>query len=140
MTGPVNDSPKTTTIPSTGTYKGYICPSVDSGKKSPTKIGIHYNGCYNSTTYTCTGSTCTCTGHLNCTCSGSGSKKNCKQPTGYFEHAWTKTRIAANGMAASPIAALQQIHSRTTIERLRHRAPASPIRCFRRNKTPIARR
>ena len=89
-TGPVNDSPKTTSIPSSGTYKGYICPSVDSGKKSPTKIGIHYNGCYDSTTYTCTGGTCTCTGHLNCTCTGSGSKKNCKQPTGYFEHAWIK--------------------------------------------------
>ena len=89
-TGPVNNSAKTTSIPNSGAYKGYICPSVDSGKKSSTKIGIYYNGCYNSSTYTCTGSTCTCTGHSNCSCTGSGSKKKCKQPTGYFEHAWIK--------------------------------------------------
>jgi len=86
--GPANNSATTSTIPSSGTYSGYICPDVDGGNKDSTKIGLYYNGCYNSTTYVCTGSSCTCTGHSNCTCSGSGSTKKCKQPTGYYEHAW----------------------------------------------------
>jgi hypothetical protein len=88
--GPVNNSPKVSRIPNSGPYKGYICPSVDSGRKDRTKIGIYYNGCYNSTTYNCTGSSCTCTGHQNCSCTGSGSRKTCKQPNGYYEHAWIK--------------------------------------------------
>lgn len=72
----------TNTIPNSGTYKGYICPSQDSG------TGSYYNGCYNSTTYTSTGSSATCTGHSNCSCSGSGSNKTCKTNSGYYEHAW----------------------------------------------------
>jgi Flp pilus assembly protein TadG len=87
-TGPVNGSSTTGTIPSSGTYKGYICPSVDSGQVNAVQGGIYYNGCYTSSTYTCTGSACTCTGHNNCSCSGSGNNKTCKQPNGYFEHAW----------------------------------------------------
>ncbi len=72
----------TSTIPSSGTYAGYICPSQDGG------TGSYYNGCYNSTTYTNTGSSATCTGHSNCSCSGSGSGKTCKTNSGYYEHAW----------------------------------------------------
>ncbi len=72
----------TSTIPSSGTYKGYICPGVDSSS------GNYYNGCYNSTTYSSTGSSATCTGHSNCSCSGSGSNKSCKTNNGYYEHAW----------------------------------------------------
>ncbi len=103
-TGPVNNSAKATSIPSSGAYKGYICPSVDSGRKNATKIGIYYNGCYNSTTYTCTGSSCSCTGHANCSCSGSGSNKTCKQPTGYLR------------------ARLDQEHRPQQMERLRDRS------------------
>lgn len=40
--GPVNASAKTSTIPSSGTYKGYICPGVDGSTHSL------YNGCWNS--------------------------------------------------------------------------------------------
>jgi Flp pilus assembly protein TadG len=72
----------TNTIPSSGTYKGYICPGVDSGS------GSYYNGCYDSTTYSSTGSSATCSGHSNCSCSGSGSSKSCKTNSGYYEHAW----------------------------------------------------
>jgi Flp pilus assembly protein TadG len=53
-------------IPSSGTYKGYICPSIDSGNRNQLKASVYYNGCYNST---------------NCT--GSGSSLNC-------QHAWVK--------------------------------------------------
>jgi Flp pilus assembly protein TadG len=87
-TGSANGSATTTTIPSSGTYKGYICPSIDNGQVNSLMLGIYYNGCYNSSTYTCTGSTCTCTGHSSCTCTGNGSSKNCKQPATYFEHSW----------------------------------------------------
>ncbi|MEA2992174.1 MAG: hypothetical protein QOD40_1094 [Alphaproteobacteria bacterium] len=75
-------------IPSSGSTSGYICPGTDTGGKNATKIGIMYNGCYNSITYTCTGSTCTCTGHSSCTCSGNGNSKVCKQPSNYYEHTW----------------------------------------------------
>ena len=90
----------TSTIPSSGTYAGYICPGVDSSS------GAYYNGCYTSTTYTCTGSSCTCTGHSSCTCSGSGSSKTCKQPNGYYEHTWV-VNDHTRGTAAPPIAALR---------------------------------
>ena len=72
----------TNTIPSSGTYAGYICPSKISS------TGSYVNGCYNSTTYSSTGSSATCTGHSNCSCSGSGSSKVCKTNNGYYEHAW----------------------------------------------------
>jgi Flp pilus assembly protein TadG len=85
-TGPVNGSPTTSTIPSSGSYAGYICPSVDSGYKDSTKIGIYYNGCYNSvpttTTSTntiCTGWNCSCGYLSNCSCTGSNWSKVCRQ-------------------------------------------------------------
>jgi len=87
-TGPTNGSSNTSSVPSSGTYKGYICPSVDNGRADPTRNSHYYNGCYNSTTYSCTGSSCSCTGHSHCSCSGSGSRKTCKTANGYYEHAW----------------------------------------------------
>ncbi len=72
----------TSRIPSSGTYSGYICPSQDSG------TGSYYNGCYNSTQYSSTGSSATCSGHSNCSCSGSGNSKTCKTNNNYYEHAW----------------------------------------------------
>ena len=89
-TGPANGSASTSTVPSSGTYKGYICPSMDSGRAVSTRNSHYYNGCYNSTTYSCTGSSCVCTGHSNCSCSGSGKNKTCKTASGYYEHAWIK--------------------------------------------------
>jgi Flp pilus assembly protein TadG len=72
----------TNTIPSSGTYAGYICPGLNSSKSA------YYNGCYNSTTFSASGSSASCSGHSNCSCSGSGSNKVCRTNSGYYEHAW----------------------------------------------------
>jgi Flp pilus assembly protein TadG len=87
-TGPSNGSAATSTIPNSGTYKGYICPSVDSNS------GSYYNGCYNSTTYSCTGSSCNCSGHTSCSCSGSGNGLTCGTTNGNHEHAWIANSTA----------------------------------------------
>jgi len=91
QTTPTNGSSSTTTIPNSGTYKGYICPTMDNGAYNTGTEGRYYNGCYNSTITTnngsCTGSSCSCpTGSVNCSCSGSGSSKHCSWST--FTHAW----------------------------------------------------
>ena len=89
----------TSTIPSTGTYSGYICPSTDTGGKDATKIGIIYNGCYNSVLNLKTvssGSNASCGSTSNCTCSSSGSSRVCKQET--YDHTWVKNaRSTWNG-------------------------------------------
>ena len=72
----------TNTIPDSGTYKGYICPSKNNS------TGSYVNGCYNSTKYSSTGSSASCSGHSHCSCNGSGSNKACKTDSGYYEHAW----------------------------------------------------
>ena len=88
----------TSTIPNNGTYKGYICPSIDSGNVSALRNNIYYNGCYTSTTYSCTGSSCTCNGYSNCSCSGKNSKKTCATISGYYEHPWvTNAHSTWNG-------------------------------------------
>jgi Flp pilus assembly protein TadG len=82
-TTPVNASPVTSTIPSSGAYSGYICPSVDANTHSL------YNGCWNSTgttTTLCTGSSCSCGSSGNCSCSGSGHHKTCTQTL--YTHNW----------------------------------------------------
>jgi Flp pilus assembly protein TadG len=83
---PVNASSTVSSIPSSGTYKGYICPSVDANSHTL------YNGCWNSTasanqvTY-CTGYSCSTSGRSsNASCSGSGSSKVCKDYT--YTHTW----------------------------------------------------
>ena len=80
MTEPTNGSPSTSTIPSSGSYKGYICPSED------TNLDRHYNGCYNSVpTVTTTskvvdsGKGASCDGAPNCSCTGSGKNTVCTQ-------------------------------------------------------------
>jgi Flp pilus assembly protein TadG len=79
----------TTTIPSSGAYRGYICPGTDTGGKNSNKIGIMYNGCYDSVSNpktVGTGSHASCSGYSNCTCSGNGSSKVCKQEA--YDHNW----------------------------------------------------
>ncbi len=79
----------TSTIPSSGTYKGYICPSTDTGGEDPTKIGIIYNGCYDSVLNPKTVSSgwgASCGGLPDCTCTGSGSNRVCKQEA--YDHTW----------------------------------------------------
>ena len=108
-TGPVNGSANASTIPSSGVYKGYICPSVDNGRVTSARNSHYYNGCYNSTTYSCTGSSCSCSGHSQCSCSGYGSLKTCKTNSGYYEHTWIKNAhttwngcVADRGTSTAP--------------------------------------
>ena len=91
---PTNGSSTVTTIPSSGTYSGYICPGEDGGTYNTGQGGHYYNGCYNSTAVlhtVCTGNACSsgsnsCNGIAHCTCTGSGSGKSCKNTT--YTHAW----------------------------------------------------
>jgi len=97
QTTPVNASAATTTIPASGTYSGYICPTYDGGTYN------YYNGCYDSkdlgTTTTralCTGSSCQCSASKgmiggtgsSCSCTGSGSSKVCNETTHDYSHTW----------------------------------------------------
>jgi len=85
-TGPANGSSNTSTIPSSGTYKGYICPGMDNGNVNPGRAGRYYNGCYNSVaTQTATTTvqkhtdvvtTYSCTSDSHGTCTGSTSHSN----------------------------------------------------------------
>lgn len=86
---PTNGASSTSTIPSSGTYSGYICPSIDNGNKDSAKAGLYYNGCYTSVSSTrtiATGSSASCGSAVNCTCSGSGNGKKCTQS--YYAHTW----------------------------------------------------
>jgi Flp pilus assembly protein TadG len=73
----------TTTIPSSGTYSGYICPGPDANQHRL------YNGCWNSTNAT-TKTVSSCSGLNSCTCATSGSGKNsstvCTQTS--YTHTW----------------------------------------------------
>ncbi|MES2473949.1 MAG: pilus assembly protein TadG-related protein, partial [Pseudomonadota bacterium] len=51
--GPANSAGNVSTIPSSGTYSGYICPGIDSGDYgNSTHRDRYYNGCYTSTEVT----------------------------------------------------------------------------------------
>jgi Flp pilus assembly protein TadG len=80
-------------IPSSGNFSGLICPGQDSGNEIARKIGIIYNGCYNTWTK-CVGSDCACTttDTSKCACTGSGSSKVCETKSSYKEHTWRPGR------------------------------------------------
>lgn len=139
--GPSDVAGSVSKIPSSGAYSGYICPGIDSGGKDGTKAGFYYPGCYNSTTFSATGSSASCSGRSNCSCSGSGSSKVCKTNSGYYEHTWIRMP-EARGPAASPIAArpVRRALRRVTTRLQRRRTPATRRRSIRRVRTPIARR
>lgn len=105
--GPVNGSATSidnnsgnNMIPSSGTYSGYICPSLDANSHT------FYNGCWDSeaagTGVFCSGSSsCACPTKPNgnnvngCSCSGQGSGKSC---TGnLYVHNWTQPGPNAHG-------------------------------------------
>jgi Flp pilus assembly protein TadG len=96
---PTNGSSATSDIPSSGTYRGYICPTIDNGNKLDRKASVYYNGCYNSVQSTRTissGSSASCGWTSNCSCSGWGSSKVCTQT--YWSHTWIKNaRSTWNG-------------------------------------------
>jgi Flp pilus assembly protein TadG len=45
---PTNASSSAGNIPSSGTFKGYICPGIDNGSINAGRKDRYYNGCYNS--------------------------------------------------------------------------------------------
>jgi hypothetical protein len=82
-------SSTTSSVPSSRTYKGYICPSNDTGKKNSALAGLAYNGCYTSVSTTqqvSSGWSASCGSYSNCSCSGSGSSKKCTRT--YYKHDW----------------------------------------------------
>jgi len=89
--GPTSTS-NASNIPSSGTYSGYICPSVDANSHTL------YNGCWDSepagTGVFCSGSSsCSCpTNASACSCSGSGSSKSCSG--NLYTHNWTQPSVA----------------------------------------------
>ena len=97
-----NGSSTVSKIPSSGTYKGYICPAVDSGKKNSTRRDQYYNGCYKSewvdeNVVASGSSSASCGTTKYCTCSGSGKNKVCKQKA-HYEHPWVvNDRTTWNG-------------------------------------------
>jgi hypothetical protein len=46
---PANGASTTSTIPSSGSYKGYICPTYDTGAENTDRYDRYYNGCWTST-------------------------------------------------------------------------------------------
>jgi Flp pilus assembly protein TadG len=98
MSTPTGTS-STSSIPSSGSYKGYICPGQDNGAKVSRKAGVQYNGCYDSVSATRTvssGSGSSCGSQPDCSCSGSGGSRKCTQS--YYQHNWIKNaRSTWNG-------------------------------------------
>jgi Flp pilus assembly protein TadG len=95
MSSPTNASSSVSKIPSSGTYSGYICPSVDANSHTA------YNGCWDSELVNdatpqvfCTGSSCTCpsgaptSGPKMCSCNPAASPKTCTGPR--YIHNWTQ--------------------------------------------------
>ena len=78
-TGPSNGASTTNTIPSSGSYSGYICPGVDNGNYNTAQEGRYYNGCYNSvptqTQTTTTTQSTPVTVKQNCTTINGGTRK-----------------------------------------------------------------
>jgi Flp pilus assembly protein TadG len=89
--GPTSTS-NASTIPSSGTYSGYICPSVDANSHT------RYNGCWDSEPVGpgvfCSGSnSCSCPANSsNCGCSTTGGIKSCSvsAPGNLYVHNWTQ--------------------------------------------------
>jgi Flp pilus assembly protein TadG len=95
-------------IPKNGSYKGYICPSIDSGNKNALKASVYYNGCYDSSQYSSgPSSSASCTDaqgvlHKHCSCSGNGSNKVCSTDSGYYEHVWRQPVTPVGQLTAAP--------------------------------------
>ncbi|HTQ14420.1 MAG TPA: pilus assembly protein TadG-related protein [Rhizomicrobium sp.] len=98
-TGPSNGSSSTSTIPSSGSYKGYICPGQDNGNYNTGRGGHYYNGCYNSTpTQTLTTTTTQSTPKTvkyNCTTVNGGSP-SCSQSSSSTGSTTTNTTTSTS--------------------------------------------
>ncbi|HEY2032556.1 MAG TPA: pilus assembly protein [Rhizomicrobium sp.] len=136
QTTPTNGSSSTSTVPSTGTYKGYICPGVDSGSKNSGRAGRYYNGCYNSvpaqtqtttdTTPTTTTTTkiCTSNSNGNGVCIGSATTstststgqttETISTASGYSGDSTSTTTTKGTPSAGSPQTSCTTKHGTTT--------------------------
>ena len=98
-TGPSNNASNTSTIPSSNTYKGYICPSDNNAGYNNDHLGRYFNGCWtstksgNNTVRVSSGSGASCTDSdgngfsaSNCSCSGFNGSRHCD--TQAWTHAW----------------------------------------------------
>ena len=91
-----NGGSSTVTIASSGTYKGYICPAIDSGDYNTDHRDRYYNGCWTSakngsnTIKVSGGKNSTCNGFStsNCTCTGSSSSSSRHCDTQAWTHVW----------------------------------------------------
>ena len=90
---PQNSGGCISTIASSGSTKGYICPGMHGNDTTDGMPYHFYNGCWTGSTWNSTysqqtGSSATCSGHSssNCTCTGSGSSKVCKSKN--YPHTW----------------------------------------------------
>ncbi len=101
---PTNGSSTDDEIPSSGSYKGYICPAIDGGDYGNSDHrDRYYNGCYTSTkdgshkvtVGTGWGASCNGFDSDNCSCSGWGSGKSCK--TQRWTHTWVKNNHSTWG-------------------------------------------
>lgn len=99
-----NSASKVSEIPSSGTYKGYICPGMDYGDHGNSEHrDRYYNGCWTSTKdgshkeLVSEGDSATCNGFdsANCSCSGSGNGKKCR--TQRWKHVWVKNNRSTWG-------------------------------------------
>jgi hypothetical protein len=99
-----HSSSSTSTIPSSGTYSGYICPgevTTNTASGSLAGRGGHYiTGCYTttyngSTTTVSSGRNASCGNYNNCTCTGSGSSTVCKAKQ--YTKAWVPDSTSAWG-------------------------------------------
>jgi Flp pilus assembly protein TadG len=71
---------------------GLICPGIDSGSYNTDREDFYYNGCYTSveavgSVMVAKGSSATCSGFSNCSCTGSGSGTTCST-TKIWLHSW----------------------------------------------------
>jgi Flp pilus assembly protein TadG len=133
------------TIPSSGTYAGYICPSLDNGRVNTRRAGVYYNGCYDSVLKPQADWRLIDSG-WNASC---GSTPNCSAPAAAAARCasrrpttttGSRTR-AARGTAASTIAATSAPPIRaTTIRKSMPRPPAMRPHCSRPSSTTFVRR
>ena len=95
-TNNANGGSSTVTIASSGTYKGYICPAIDSGDYNSDHRDRYYNGCWTSakngsnTIKVSGGKNSTCNGFSssNCSCTGSSSSSSRHCDTQAWTHVW----------------------------------------------------
>lgn len=124
-----NNASTTNTIPSSGTYKGMICPRYDDGSVNKDREDRYYNGCYNSVatqtkTDTKTDSkpttlTQTCTqvgtGTISCNTGSNSTGSTTSNTTTATTAGWTgdSTSSSSTSSAAAPTDGTKSCNTKT---------------------------